>query len=108
MRSKTFKTYLNVCLYKKRCGRYNILSRYFAGEKERISAKRKSVRYRKAAVRSCRDFQKGDLMYRHKTKKYRAAAVGAVLHALLQHVLEHPEDNTRPRLLTLAEKIAKI
>lgn len=36
------------------------------------------------------------------------AAVGAVLHALLQHVLEHPEDNTRPRLLTLAEKIAKI
>ena len=39
MRSKTFKTYLNVCLYKKRCGRYNILSRYFAGEKERISAK---------------------------------------------------------------------
>lgn len=63
MRSKTFKTYLNVCLYKKRCGRYNILSRYFAGEKERISTKRKSVRYRKAAVRSCRDFQKGDLMY---------------------------------------------
>ena len=83
MRSKTFKTYLNVCLYKKRCGRYNILSRYFAGEKERISAKRKSVRYRKAAVRSCRDFQKGDLMYRHKTKKYRAAAVGAVLAAVL-------------------------
>ena len=41
MRSKTFKTYLNVCLYKKRCGRYNILSRYFVGEKERISAKRK-------------------------------------------------------------------
>ena len=34
-------------------------------------------------------------------------AVGAVLHALLQHVLAHPEDNTRPRLLTLAEKIAK-
>lgn len=83
MRSKTFKTYLNVCLYKKRCGRYNILSRYFVGEKERISAKRKSVRYRKAAVRSCRDFQKGDLMYRHKTKKYRAAAVGAVLAAVL-------------------------
>ena len=83
MRSKTFKTYLNVCLYKKRCGRYNILSRYFAGEKERISAKSKSVRYRKAAVRSCRDFQKGDLMYRHKTKKYRAAAVGAVLAAVL-------------------------
>lgn len=42
MRSKTFKTYLNVCLYKKRCGRYNILSRYFAGEKERISAKKVS------------------------------------------------------------------
>ena len=83
MRSKTFKTYLNVCLYKKRCGRYNILSRYFAGEKERISAKSKSVRYRKAAVTSCRDFQKGDLMYRHKTKKYRAAAVGAVLAAVL-------------------------
>lgn len=40
MRSKTFKTYLNVCLYKKRCGRYNILSRYFVGEKERISAKK--------------------------------------------------------------------
>lgn len=35
------------------------------------------------------------------------AAVGTVLHALLQHVLAHPEDNTRPRLLTLAEKIAK-
>ena len=32
----------------------------------------------------------------------------SALRALLQHVLAHPEDNTRPRLLALAEKFAKI
>ena len=40
--------------------------------------------------------------------QFPGTAVGAVLHALLQHVLAHPEDNTRLRLLTLAEKFAKM
>ena len=35
------------------------------------------------------------------------AAVGQLLQALLRHVLAHPEDNTRERLLQLAEKFAK-
>ncbi len=37
--------------------------------------------------------------------QYRGREVGKLLHALLAHVLEHPEDNTRTRLLALAERM---
>lgn len=34
------------------------------------------------------------------------AQIGAMLHRLLDHVLEHPEDNTREALMALAERLS--